>query len=763
MESIFTRDPAPQNEPAPREPSPQGEAGYLKADDSGFFTTEGDLRDIAAGVALKNLPIEYALDEIRAGYVARIAALGAQYAAVMAEINEGIEDIRKRIQKEDDRVEQLLTGLNRSREEKDDLQASLRRLDVQIVTSLQEIRKLRLRHGKEFFEKQGEYLDQERENTKQEVIQDIRDRREIAEEVYKLQKDHWEENKDEFERRAKLFEGELSRAESQLDVARRRTSKLHELGISRTTANFLIWVGYISLAGVGGVIGSFFQMRQTSQTDFLSLVFRGFINLVHLTQPATSGQGSWRIIFAPLPLVGLVVTYLLVIGLIILFMDGRLKKFDPTWGGVGERGRKGRGQRSQSNLLDRFSSYIPTPDVDRKSYRQLLAYFPFIVLATLVVWLFSAGIPQTGSTAGAGTSPGAPDPTLGLATAYLGVIFTLLSTSAALLYATKIIEPRWRKFEDKGQDGRVFDRYLRLNWEVALLMVLLIAALIITAVLPTGPAPVPGTAPTSGQFAVEQYNMFSLGAVAVFMCLCSLGLAYGLIQRGMFRDEDYFERKRQIYRLQIEKNRVGPTLFEIFDRYEPAEEVKSLLNNYRDARHLLDEYRMIYELKEIFDDDFDEDPSLRKVFGKLWPTQHFSLRSIRLRGMPSGEPRPVDYVLAPEETARVLTNKAERRSAQDRAAILDGELQRLEQEKTEAKNRLERLNQEVAIRRRRKLEATQEYELKKSALAERRGKELLKFQSAYAVGRLAYLMLHEDLPPGPPPASTPITPVDVTM
>jgi hypothetical protein len=727
--------------------------------DENFFNTEEEMKDIAAGIALKGLPLDVATGQIRAGYSIKSDAIKKQYEAASADLNIIIEETREKIRIENERAANLKNGIENRYREKSILGAKVERLEAVIANGLQEIRKLRVEYGKQYFENQGKYLDDVMGKTKQELLEDIKNRSEVTEEIYSIQKDFWDRSKSEFERRAQLYEKELSHVENQLGIARNRVTKLHDVGITRTTANFLIWVGYIALAGIGGVIGGFLQKRQAGETDFLSFIFQGFINLVHLTEPQKAEHGSWWILLAPLPLLTMVVGYLTVIGLLVLFMDWRLKKFDPRWDKEGGSKGRNRSARGRSNLLDRFSSYIPTPDIDRKSYRQLLAYFPYIALAALVVWLFSAGIPEVTS-AGAPNPGSAANPTAGLAATYLGVIFTLLSTSAALLYATKIIEPRWKKYDVKNDGKAVFHRYLAVHWEFAFLMLLLILSLVLAAVLPIS---TPST-PSTGWLSSVQYNHLSWGVTTVFMCLCSLGLAYGLIQRGLFRDVDYLERKRQIYRHQVEKNKIGPTLSEIFERCEPSDDAKALIANYREARHMLDEYRMIYDLKEIFDDDFDNDGSLRKYFRKLWPDSHISLRSIRLKSIPSGEPRPIDYVVAPEETARILTSRAERKGSQDRLAMIDGELQRLEDERVESRNRIVRLNQEITIRRREALGLTQEYERRKSSLMVNQEKCLLKFQSAYAVGLIAHNQLKDEMKPPsspPPPLDTPLTPAKV--
>lgn len=752
MERIIMRDDASQHEGEPAEGPSPGQGGYLTVSDGSLFASEEELKDIAAGVAMQDGAVEFALGQIRRGYEARLVALGQQFFAVVGEVDAGIREAEGQIKTGGQRGQALDTDIARQKLRKEEVEGRVRGFELEIETSLQEIRKKRFDEGKSFFEKQGEYLGGEIRLTKEELLQDIRDKREIAEEVYSLQKDHWFKNKDEYERRAQLFEGELGRIEMHLERTRARTAKLHEQGITRTTANFLIWVGYISLAGAGGVIGSFFQKRLTEDAELLSLIFRGLIKVAHITEFSASDLGPWSVIIAPLPLVILVALYLSVVGAAVFFMDNRMKRFDPAWDkerGAARDGRKGRLRLNRMSLTDRFTNYMPTPDVDRKSYRQLLAYFPFVLVAALVVWLFAAGIPQ--GAAGAAAPGKVPDPTAGLAAAYLGVIFILLSTSAALLYTTKIIEPRRERAAAAAGPQHSFD-HIRLNWEIVLLVALLIVSLLLTALLPVG-----GTS-GAGWLSVERSNLISWGAVAIFMCLCSLGLAYGLIQRGLFRDEEFFEGLRRKYRHLIEKQRVSPTVYDLFEKDGPLEEAEPLLTKYREAKHMLDEYRMIYELKEIFADDFDDDPAFHKLFRKIWENPHFSLRSVRLRAVPPGEPRPIDYVVSPDATRSLLTSRAARRADLDRVVALADDLVRLAREKEEVKGELERLNNALRVRKRRRLDVTREYELKRTALVERQEKDILKFQAAYTVCRVGYVQLRGELempaaPPGDPDVS----------
>src|SRR5947209_8193759 len=151
MEGSFARDVVPQGDAGMTEFLRPGDNGYLRASDAGFFATEEELRDIAAGVALQGGPIRPALERIREGYAARLAALGHQCLAVIGEIDTGLWEVREKIYHEGERKTSVEDSISEQKSRKGGLEADLRRLDVEIETSLQEIRKARLDHGKKFF------------------------------------------------------------------------------------------------------------------------------------------------------------------------------------------------------------------------------------------------------------------------------------------------------------------------------------------------------------------------------------------------------------------------------------------------------------------------------------------------------------------------------------------------------------------------------------------------------------------------------------
>jgi hypothetical protein len=236
------------------------------------------------------------------------------------------------------------------------------------------------------------------------------------------------------------------------------------------------------------------------------------------------------------------------------------------------------------------------------------------------------------------------------------------------------------------------------------------------------------------------------------MSLSSLGLAYGLIQRGLFRDVDYIEEKRQVYRRLIERDNARPIIGEEFE-YEEPDEVNDFISENRFAKHILDEYRMLYELKEIFADDFEDESSLQNFLSQVYPKSKLSVRGLKLKGLLVSEPRLYDYVVAPEQTAKI------------NAYRLDGDQH--EVHLREVIERLNILNEDIASMKRslnhlpatlknyemRKAHAIKEHERNRALLFQRKELETMKFTSAFSIGKLAHIVLKDELVPNAQPIS----------
>src|SRR5262249_44741320 len=135
-----------------------------------------------------------------------------------------------------------------------------------------------------------------------------------------------------------------------------------------------------------------------------------------------------------------------------------------------------------------------------------------------------------------------------ITSASIGAVFTLLSTSACLLYATRVIEPRWERLIRNNPNPQRWT-YIRANWEWGVLMTVMVTVVLLLTFLPLQ----------------DRTNYWTWGLVALFMIIGSIGLAYGLIYRGIFRDYDYLVRRRDEYLGKIEENVLKPTLNDVFE------------------------------------------------------------------------------------------------------------------------------------------------------------------------------------------------------
>ena len=261
--------------------------------------------------------------------------------------------------------------------------------------------------------------------------------------------------------------------------------------------------------------------------------------------------------------------------------------------------------------------------------------------------------------------------------------------------------------------------YLRAHWEFLLIVCTMILALIVAACLPTG-----------------NYRAHAIwSAVAIFMCFSSMALAYGIIQRGLFRSEDYLDSKRDIYRRLIEKYNTAPTLVDALELIDP-DKVRGIMDNYRQARQDLDEFRLLYELKRHFADNYLDDKDLLTYWSglKKWSNPLSFLNSFTPKRFEPTEPDLLDYEIAPDETRAVNQYKEEQLHTRSRLEELAAAMARAEQDISENKSDLRELEALMLARKRRMLELKQSYEQEQAQLRVEREASCLKFKAAYSVG-----------------------------
>ena len=659
---------------------------------------EDRVRLLAVLLALDGRDIEEAL-----GYLE--ASRSIELDAIKEEFQKRGEFLDKRIRELEDSIKECKQNLDGVRQEQQSLRTeranvdlALQMLRVEKAALLLEFRVKRLEKEKEFFAEHEKNFEAKSERA-EEAANTWKEREiEEAKRVHEALLDIWKNDEEELRRRAGALQEEKERIQSHLADVEKRVKNLRNIGITRTIAGFLVWVGYSVFAGVGGMVGKLLQGRQNDpkSADSLGNFIRGLSSFLGLP---SEGQFQWM----PLVImIGLTMSVaVLVIGVTVL-SDYLLNKFHKRWKASGKTGKRGvdRGARWQDVISalgpGSFRFGLPSREIRRGDYVQLIAAVPYLILAAVIVFIVSA----VDARVVAAAAPGAPVPTpdalstaTTLTSASIGAIFVLLSTSACLLYATKIIEPRWNKLVAEAPEGLSFWKYVGLNWEFAVIIVAMLVGLLVLAFAQFGE--------------VSNYRVW--GLMAFFMCLASMGLAYGLIYRGVFRDYDFLVRRRQDCTVRIEEHILKPTLGDVFEATEP-DQPRHRAHRYRMAATYLEGLEIGYELNRIapdrprdaddflrawLDDFGDDETSGSKASAKRYVKKLRKLiRRLLARRLPVNPQGAIPWDAAPEKVGeyQLLEEKVEVNSAKLRE--LESQIARLDQEKGMSQTRLSRLEAE---------------------------------------------------------------------
>ncbi|MFL6278069.1 MAG: hypothetical protein ACJ74G_23010 [Blastocatellia bacterium] len=714
---------------------PENQRPYL-ANPLTVMLPESELSEIAVRFALSGQALESALTYLNTAIISKSDGLAKQYDAQKKAFEEALARAVEEIKAERESIQAATSTVDTLKQEKVRASERIRGLRCEISRNILDIRKARLQNERNFFKEEDEHLRQETDRSHQELLQDMENQLERAKKSYELKREKWSLNEKEYERRREVLREEQKKVEARLAKASAHIERLAEIGITRTTSGFLVWAGYVSFAGVSGVIANLLAKREQEGADYVSLFIRGVTNLLGPTE----GQNLWIL---AAKMFGLVAATLLTVYGILWLADKRLAKFDPDWLAGSEKKKRKKARWSRQELQSQFSVNIP--EISRKSYAQLLAAFPYIFVGAVIVFVLSAAGNPTATKANAGAT-------------YTGFVINLLATAVLLLYATYIIEPRWHKYPEPQARNAYFAK-MRAHWEFATLVGLLIISLIYTAFARVAPTPEANVGTNTAVW----------GVLALFMTLSSMGLAYGLIQRGLFKDVDHLENDLRLYRRLIEHYSTQPTVEDEFEYSEPAE-LGEILADYRRTRHELDELRLTHGIKRTFADslmnlhDFEvlrywldsrrisKFKRLRR-FIRLPRLLKLSLRAL-WKINKSTEPDVIDYEVAPEETINVKTYTQEKLQNEERIKEINAEIEEAEKRTATAKLRLADLSSRRDQTEAQQVSLTKEYEHKKVYLVLQQQREMAKFVEAFTVGAMLAKRLGYERP-GPPPTPPP--------
>lgn len=328
---------------------------------------------------------------------------------------------------------------------------------------------------------------------------------------HKAQSERYQWNQKDHDRREKYLEGQLAQAEQRLQQVDASVARIRMLGMTRRTAGFLVWAGYLSFAGFGWYAGETIQSLAERDSDFLQallmLLARGIRTLIeHLGM----GPGVTVLLLAPLLLLALVLG-------VFFLTDRFLSRFDPKrWPG------RGPGRRSSSlSPLGPFQS--PFKDVGRADYIQILARMPLFYL-WIVVPAAAAALFALGGDAPSAELAALGDPVQTFAYTFLGLVLCVAIAAAILLYAVFVVGPRHRRY--LGEEGVTARAAVWMNVELAVFLgamaVLVIAPDLLRTALPGLP------------------SLWQRGSTAGIWLLPALGgfaVSYGLIYKGIFSDQ----------------------------------------------------------------------------------------------------------------------------------------------------------------------------------------------------------------------------------
>jgi hypothetical protein len=667
-----------------------------RTDAEEVYASEEQIKDIALRLALGGSKLDAERQRIWDYYQNKEKLVDLKYEDELARLADILSQIRIDL-KENSKQKSIFQG------RKFKLEDDQKRLDLDIVLQREinsqawrQILKDRHTHGTKFFEDQTTRIAQFYDDDWKEIEKGVDHQIKIEQKLYEIQKQNYELNKEEFLRKAEKCKEEQQKVEKELERSNQQIRRLKAIGISKYSANFLLVAGFISLAGAGTIVANLLSDRQPEEDLLTSLVRNIGINFEKILPRE---YVAWAYILNPIGFVAIIALFLLFFYFLIRISDRLVARFDSTWDkdssaemdpGKSEKKQKRiKGNRPADSdkiedvvndyqSLKSYLDFLPT-NLKRKDYASLIAAFPYIFLISTVVFLLAGHIDSKSH--------------VSLSSAYVGVIVVLLTTSCWIIYVTRSIEPRWLKygrgFGISHKDGdespetvvenaeyvantpnveegpatektrfRILSSYFWINREIVLLIVLMVFALILAAILPAAEIPRSASTNWMDYFYKDNFKHLVWGSLAIFVNLASLGLAYGVVQRGLFLNLDTLEYRR-IFLINLGERLSSQPVIGGQRHFQLSYPANSI-NDYMDLRHSVERQRTVFETSEIFGDDYEITPAIEssgwlKVFRRLRKRNKKNLnRYLRRKGQLVRELRPMDFAVSPEAAQRFV-------------------------------------------------------------------------------------------------------------
>lgn len=361
--------------------------------------------------------------------------------------------------------------------------------------------------------------------------------------------------------RRKLKEDEYSRRRAVLEDKRAETlgrfkkieEKIHSLrvmGITRTTMGFLTWAGYLGFLAFGWYLGQVLEAMTRNQgrlNDFLSVLVNSTYGLV----------GSMGRVWGSILLLSLPIVLWAILILVIFFSDFLMSQFDSEWRrdyfASREKPKKKPTRNPKKNKGETvaFGNWLgqimglasPYQGQFRSNYAELLARAPLYLIISEIPLLFAVLLALSGAHPSAMSDDTAAsviaNPWKVVYFTFFGIVLLLILAGLAIVYTTRVIEPRFDRYLDK-QKSTIHS--ISANIEIFLLLALTFSMLVLGEIARSFDLSIPNLWVTP-----------NTGLILMLAILNSFVVAYGLVFKGVEKDREAMRRELDRYELDIQK------------------------------------------------------------------------------------------------------------------------------------------------------------------------------------------------------------------
>jgi hypothetical protein len=714
----------------------------------GFFSSVAEAQDTAVIVALNGQSLEEELKAIAAFYDEKRKDLSHYH-------EPRIQNLRQTIERRSTWLEDKLKGENSLKNELEtakrdwnNLQGATRGLQKRKQLAWQKVLKQRFERITRFFTERETRLVESLNQSRTEALNDADNQISYLHKFYDLIINNREEHSEKLKARADECIERRGEIRQQLEIAQSEVRSLREIGVTEYSATFLLMFGVLALAGAGSAAASLLGSRQPGNSIF-------GLMLENVLQALSEIHGPWGTLakFGGLLIAPVIAIFLLFV-VFVVFVRLAIWVASKYTSQKSAKQKANRGSQPEEwggapiiAYISRLSSQFSLIDgfkADRESYGQVIAYFPYLMLVVIGLFLFS-GI--------------AIDSTkINLTVMLIGIALALLSASSTLLYVTYIIQPRWKaaldQYKKETPSKGFFIRYLALNFEFFSLLALLIIALLVAAFLPSSVAANTAVAANTTVAANNvvpylsdgQFKLISWGFVTVFMLLASFGLAYGIVQKGIFHEAKELWRKHKAFQNCVEKYSYPPLIEDLgFPDQTPANDS---LNRFIDREDALEDVRSAYELGQMFTPGEEEVIAqqekrrrwprwLRKFVKFLLAEEKTSLDQEGVPVLPSPEMtlKPIDYLDSEEAVKEYELSELELSEQSQRSTTTTNLIASLRTSLNVVSEEIKKLLLEIEGLRNQEVKAEQEFREMLSRVNSNFRRDENAFKTAFGVGQ----------------------------